>query len=1029
MPPSPLGDDEFERLAELDRYAILSTPPEEMFDTITKLATRLFHCPIGLLSFVATNRQWFKSCIGLGVSETSRDVSLCSWVILSDSVLVVPDATDDPRFADNSLVNLEGGIRFYAGAPLISPRGFNIGTICIIDTVPRPLGLTQEETDTLTDLARIVITHLEARVSAQEAGEVNDILQTTLASIGDGVIAVDREGLITFMNPVAETLCGWEQEEARRRPVEEVFKIVGETSRQVTENPALQSIAEGRVVGLANHTVLLTKDGRELPIDDSGAPIHRGGSIVGGVLIFRDVTTRRAAERVLEYNEDQFRRTFANAPLGLVLTQLDGRFIESNEAYRKLTGYAETELHKISFISLTQPSQREQNRALFQQLVDEEIPSYVIDKRITVKNGDSKWVRAHASLLRDAAGQPTKVIGLVEDVTERKLAEERFRFLAESIPQMVWTASPDGLLDYVNGPGTEYFESPQESLLGGGWLAFVHPEDQAHAVARWSESLANGNNYETQFRLKRGSDQSWRLHLVRALPLIGARGTPAQWFGTCTDIEDQHQAMRQIEEDRRRWHELLYQTPAAIVVLHGPQHILEWMNPAYEALVGRSKDALCGRSVLEALPELSSQIYDYLLNNVYRQGEPFQGIEALARLGPEPNAKDVYLNFVYLPTRNKAGEIDGVFSHMTDVTEMVLARKTIEERESQFKVLAEANPHLTWLADETGYIFCYNQRWYDYTGSTLESMAGWGWQSVHDPDVLPEVLRKWHHSISRGVPFEMIFPLRGADGQFGQFLTRVEPIKDGQGNTIRWFGTNTDISKQLSTEEKLRRINRDLEEFSYVASHDLQEPLRTVNIYTELLLNDKGTNPEDREMFAGFIASGVKRMQTLLQDLLAFSRNVHAEDAVEGTADLSAAFNEAIAILKVRIVESGAIIETTALPVTFGETTQMAHVFQNVVSNALKYRKQEIAPRIQISAVREDNMWTISVADNGIGFDPEYAERIFGLFKRLYDKEYSGTGLGLAICKRIVERYGGRMWAESCPGVGSTFHFTVPIAP
>ncbi len=1029
MPPSPLGDDEFERLAELDRYAILSTPPEEMFDTITKLAARLFHCPIGLLSFVATNRQWFKSCIGLGVSETSRDVSLCSWVILSDSVLVVPDATDDPRFADNSLVNLEGGIRFYAGAPLISPRGFNIGTLCIIDTVPRPLGLTGEEIATLTDLARIVITHLEERVSAQKAGEVNDILQTTLASIGDGVLAVDREGLITFMNPVAETLCGWGQEEARQRPVEEVFKIVGETSRQVIENPALQSITEGCVVGLPNHTVLLTKDGRELPIDDSGAPIHRGGSIVGGVLIFRDVTTRRVAERVLEYNEDQFRRTFANAPLGLVLTQLDGRFIESNEAYRKLTGYAESELHDINFISLTQPSQIESNRALFQQLVGEQIPSYVIDKRITVKNGDSKWVRAHASLLRDAAGQPKRVIGLVEDVTERKLAEERFRFLAESIPQMVWTALPDGLLDYVNAPVTEYFESPQESLLGGGWLAFVHPEDQARAVARWSESLANGNNYETQFRLKRGNDQSWRLHLVRALPLIGARGTPTQWFGTCTDIEDQQQAIRQIEEDRRRWHELLYQTPAAIVVLRGPRHILEWMNPAYEALVGRSKEALCGRPLLEALPELSSQIYDDLLNNVYRRGEPFQGIESLARLGPEPNAKNVYLNFVYLPTRNKAGEIDGVFSHMTDVTEMVLARKTIEERESQFKVLAEANPHLTWIADETGHIFWYNQRWYTYTGSTLESMAGWGWQSVHDPDVLPEVLRKWHYAISRGVPFEMIFPLRGADGQFGQFLTRVEPIKDGQGNTIRWFGTNTDISKQLRTEEKLRRINRDLEEFSYVASHDLQEPLRTVNIYTELLLNDKGTNPEDRVIFAGFIASGVRRMRTLLQDLLAFSRNVHAEDAVEGTADLSAAFNEAIAILKVRIVESGAIIETTALPVTFGETSQMAHVFQNVVSNALKYRKPETAPRIQISAVRENNMWTISVADNGIGFDPEYAERIFGLFKRLYDKEYSGTGLGLAICKRIVERYGGRMWAESCPGVGSTFHFTLPIAP
>jgi len=228
--------------------------------------------------------------------------------------------------------------------------------------------------------------------------------------------------------------------------------------------------------------------------------------------------------------------------------------------------------------------------------------------------------------------------------------------------------------------------------------------------------------------------------------------------------------------------------------------------------------------------------------------------------------------------------------------------------------------------------------------------------------------------------------------------------------------------------EQLTRVNRELEEFAYVASHDLQEPLRIVNIYTQLMLKDLGGEKAALAQYAGFVQQGVRRMDALINDLLTFSRAVHTDELPVGKADLGTSLSEALSVLKNRIEEAGAAVSTVPLPPVRGDGSQLSHVFQNLLSNALKYRKKDTAAQIRISAERDGDYWTISMRDNGIGFEAQYAERIFGLFKRLHRDEYPGTGLGLAICKRIVERYGGRIWAEGRPGEGATFYFSLPAA-
>lgn len=508
-------------------------------------------------------------------------------------------------------------------------------------------------------------------------------------------------------------------------------------------------------------------------------------------------------------------------------------------------------------------------------------------------------------------------------------------------------------------------------------------------------------------------------------PVLAPNGCVEAVTYSARDITERTRTEARIQEDNRRFRELLLQVPAAVATLRGPNHQYEWVNADYLKLVNRPASGLIGKPVLESVPELISQGYISILDSVFQTGESHIGRELRVHLG-EDELKERYINFVCLATKDNQGQVDGTFIHATDVTDLIKSRMQAEESERQFRTLAESIPHLAWMADEIGHIFWYNRRWYEYTGTSFKQMEGWGWQTVHDPTMLTEVLTRWSSSLSSGEPFEMIFPLRGADGSFRQFLTRVEPVKDASGRVMRWFGTNTDITEQRRTEEELRRMNRQLEEFAYVASHDLQEPLRMVNIYTQLMLTRPFGDDLEIQEYAGFVRDGATRMATLIHDLLTFSRTGHNEESQIGTADVSASLAEALTVLRNRIAECSAVITSDPLPAMRGDTGQLAHVFQNILSNALKYRQKDVPPKVHISVKRDGNQWIVSVRDNGIGFQQEYAHRIFGLFKRLHKDEYPGTGLGLAICQRIIERYGGRIWAESAVGEGATFYFRLP---
>ncbi len=419
-------------------------------------------------------------------------------------------------------------------------------------------------------------------------------------------------------------------------------------------------------------------------------------------------------------------------------------------------------------------------------------------------------------------------------------------------------------------------------------------------------------------------------------------------------------------------------------------------------------------------------------------------------------------------TRIAVSSEDEALAIVRDITDHKRADEALRQSEERFRQLAENIREVFWLSDlATRQVLYVNPAYEEITGRTCESFCedpeSW-LDSVH-PEDRERVLSIFDHqqdaSGFRGGA-EGEFRIERPDGSIRWIQTRGFPVQNEEGHVYRVAGVAEDITERKRADEvtrktaedakrfnreleseiaerkwaeaalreyaaELTRSNADLEQFAYVASHDLQEPLRMVSNYTRLLARRyKGKLDADADDFIEFAVDGATRMQGFIRDLLAYSRVGTRGEALELT-DCNAVFHEATANLLAAIEESDAAVTRDELPIVAADAGQLVQLLQNLVGNALKFCGKD-RPRVHVAAELRDDEWVFSVRDNGIGIDPEDAERVFVIFARLHTRdEYPGTGVGLAICKRIVDRHGGRIWVESERGKGSTFHFTLPV--
>jgi PAS domain S-box-containing protein len=489
------------------------------------------------------------------------------------------------------------------------------------------------------------------------------------------------------------------------------------------------------------------------------------------------------------------------------------------------------------------------------------------------------------------------------------------------------------------------------------------------------------------------------------------------------DITMHERAKTALEESESRFRHLADHAPMMVWVT-GPDGYCNYLSRSWYEFTGQTEESALGFGWLDATHPEDRPLVEEVFREANAKCNAFRVEYRLRRHDGEYR----WAIDAAAPRLAPNGEYLGYVGSVLDITDRKNVEEALKESEARFRVLIESLPQLVWSCLPDGRCDYLSSQWVAYTGVPEAEQLDLNWlDRVIHPEDRERTREHWLGAVNGKHPYDIEYRIRSAEGSYRWFQTRGVALKDRNGTIIKWFGTCTDIDDLKAAEEGLRKANRELEEFAYVASHDIQEPLRMVNVYTQLLIRRHvGEDPQAKQ-YSEVIYRNVKRMEGLIQDLLAFSRTIHREEELEvSTANLSLALTEATSVLKDRIEDTGALIESAPLPTVRGDTAQLAQVFQNLLSNAIKYQKNGSKPVVRITVTFDGKCWTIGVSDNGIGFDSKYSERIFGLFKRLHKDEFPGTGLGLAICRRIIERHGGRIWAESTPGEGSIFYFSLP---
>lgn len=515
-----------------------------------------------------------------------------------------------------------------------------------------------------------------------------------------------------------------------------------------------------------------------------------------------------------------------------------------------------------------------------------------------------------------------------------------------------------------------------------------------------------------------------------------------------TDITERKKGEEIIKQSESNLRNIIHAAPVAMLILSGEDMIVDSINERMTQMIGKST-TLLNKPLLESVPELKGQAAYESFLTVYRTGKAVYGNEILVPLMHNSVLQERYFNFAYTPILEN-GAVVGVMDVATEVTEQVIARQKVEEANQELRFAIDAMPQMVWVTKPDGYHDVFNKQWYEYTGLSLDETKGTGWNSVVHPDDLERTRNIWKHSLTTGEPYQIEYRLKRFDGEFRWFLGRALPLKDAAGAISKWYGTCTDIDDQRkqanileekvaertlelqNTNRELARSNRNLEEFAHAASHDLKEPVRKINFFTTQLKDQLSAQLHEGQAKAfNRIENATERMRALIDDLLLYSHVTNRPREME-SIDLNEKVLRVMEDLELDIEKKGAVVEVTTLPIIKGYRRQLQQLFQNLLSNALKYSKADVMPRIIIKGVSVTEngkpYHLITIHDNGIGFEQQYANKIFQMFTRLHGRnEYSGTGVGLSIVQKVVENHQGFIKVESTPGEGSTFFVYLPI--
>lgn len=470
----------------------------------------------------------------------------------------------------------------------------------------------------------------------------------------------------------------------------------------------------------------------------------------------------------------------------------------------------------------------------------------------------------------------------------------------------------------------------------------------------------------------------------------------------------------------------------ALAIVDSQLRVCEW-NARLEALSGHPSSVMIGRPITGAFPEALQSvcmppILAALSGTVGRLcGRSFAIPETFS--GPQDPSYESY----YLPLTAADGRIVACAAVARELAEDTTWSARLAESEARFHALADCAPVLLWMSGTDAGCMFFNETWLSFRGRSMRQELGFGWtEGVHADDRQRRTDR-YMAAFRARESFHMEYRLARHDGEYRWILDHGVPRSSGDGVFLGYIGSCTDITEHKLSEDTLRktterltRSNAELERFAHAASHDLQEPLRMVINFTSLLSKKYNDTMDDTgRQYIGFAVDGARRMKALIDGLLALASVKNISRTRFSTLDATDVVTQALANLQLLVTETRATVQVDAMPRVRGHVALLVQAFQNLIHNALKFRREQAC--IHVYATEEGPMVHFRVQDNGIGMDMKYAERVFVVFQRLHARhEYPGSGIGLGLCKQVVELHDGRIWLESVPGEGTTVHLTLP---
>jgi hypothetical protein len=796
---------------------------------------------------------------------------------------------------------------------------------------------------TITELSlegRRMFVGLIRDISERRQAEVmRDRFAAVVDSSDDAIISKTLEGIITAWNRGAEKVFGYSASEIVGQPM----LLLLPPDRLEEESEILASIERGQSVEHFE-TVRLRKDGTKIDVSVTLSPIRdRNGVIAGASKIARDITEHKRGEEALREKEHLLSESQRIAYVGswtYNLSDRGGRLTWSEQMY-KIHGVSPESFTPTveSLVGLIMPEDQLRTREWIAACVGGE-KAGDCEFRVLWPNGRVRSLNGRGELQRDSQNQAIRLVGTVQDITERRQAEdalreseEQFQALANGIPQLAWMAEPDGSIFWYNQRWYEYTGTTFEQMQGWGWQRVHDPEILPKVLEAWTSALAAGEAFDMEFPL-RGADGIFRAFLTRVMPLKDSAGQVVRWFGTNTDISERKQieerlvvqaeelqhSRQALEEQKLMLQSVLDSMVEGLVAADEQGKFILW-NPAAERIVGRGAANLSPE-------EWSSHYAAYLPDTV----TPFP---------------------------------------------------------------VEQNPLLRAIRGEI---------------STAEMF-------IRHPD------------LERGIWIESNgSPLRNKDGAVRGGVIAFRDISQKRADELEIRQLNEDLEARIGQRtEQLAAANRELEAFSYSVSHDLRAPLRHIGGFSRILMSEFGSelSPEVKD-FLQRIDDGVIHMGRLVDGLLSLAKLGRRSLALR-CSELNPIVEQTISLLQPEYAGRDIEWRIARLPALECDPVLMAQVFQNLLSNALKYSRVRTKAVIEVDSLQEaGKAAVIFVRDNGAGFDMRYAQKLFGVFQRMHtESEFEGTGIGLATVHRIIQKHTGRIWAEADTDHGATFYFTV----